>query len=81
MSTHPEVRTGLLEAGLPYIIVLPFRKCKYEYMRRYLRRGSDISFLKNMEVCFNDYLTELERDPAPKIYLEPGMYLEDVLPL
>lgn len=80
ISTHPVVLADLKERRIPYIIVCPTKDCKNEYMIRYLRRGSDWSFLLSMHQRFDEYLENLEKDPAPKIYLARGQYLQDVLP-
>lgn len=80
VSTHPEVLAGLEECRVPYIIVLPTKDLKNEYMIRYLRRGSDWSFLKTMYVRFDEFIDNLEKNHAPKIYLARGQYLQDVLP-
>lgn len=80
ISTHPIVLNGLKERKIPYIIVLPTKDLKNEYMTRYLRRGSDWSFLLSMDRRYDEFLDNLEKDPAPKIYLARGQYLQDVLP-
>ena len=77
---NSEVLEALKDSGMTYIIVLPTKDCKEEYMRRYLRRGSDYGFLHAMYYHFDDYLNDLEKDYAPKIYLVRGEYLADVLP-
>jgi hypothetical protein len=80
ISSQSLVRSLLLHRKIPYVIVCPTKDCKNEYMIRYLRRGSDFDFLLNMDHEFDNYLDDLEKDPAPKIYLARGQYLQDVLP-
>lgn len=80
VSTHPEVLAGLVERRIPHLIVLPTKDLKNEYMIRYLRRGSDWAFLKTMYVRFDEFIDNLEKNHAPKIYLARGQYLQDVLP-
>lgn len=80
VSAHAEVRELLQKQKIPYIIVCPTLDCKNEYMIRYLRRGSDAEFIATMYQSFRERLTSLADDPAPKIYLARGQYLQDVLP-
>lgn len=80
VSTHPEVLAGLEERRIPFLIVLPTKDLKNEYMIRYLRRGSGWAFLKTMDVRFDEFIDNLEKNHAPKIYLARGQYLQDVLP-
>ncbi len=80
VSAHPEVRLMLHERKIQFIIVCPEKDCENEYMIRYLRRGSDINFLQIMFNRFEKYLDDIDKDPAPKIYLARGQYLQDVLP-
>jgi hypothetical protein len=80
ISAHAEVRELLQKQKIPYIIVCPTQDCKNEYMIRYLRRGSDAEFIAKMDKSFCESLVSLANDPAPKIYLARGQYLQDVLP-
>lgn len=80
ISAHAEVRELLQKQKIPYIIVCPTLDCKNEYMIRYLRRGSDAEFIAKMYQSFRESLVSLADDPAPKIYLARGQYLQDVLP-
>jgi hypothetical protein len=81
LSCHKEVRDELKKRGIPYIIVLPRYAHKNEYLRRYLKRGSDIEFIESMNNGWVEMHISCEEDSAPKIYLEEGEYITDVLPM
>lgn len=79
LSCHEEVRNELKARGLQYIIVLPYRECKNEYLKRWLKRGSPIEFIKSMNDRWEDMIKSCEEDTAPKIYLDEHEYLSDIL--
>lgn len=80
LSCHEEVREKLREYGIKYVIVLPRRNLKNEYLQRWLKRGSPIEFIESMYNRWDEMHDSCEADPAPKIYLESGEYLYDILP-
>ena len=79
LSCHEEVRNELKARGLKYIIVLPYRECKNEYMKRWLKRGSDIYFITEMDNRWDEMIDSCAKDTAPKIYLDEHEYLSDIL--
>lgn len=79
LSCHEEVRNELKARGLKYIIVLPYMKCKNEYIKRWLRRGSDIDFITKMNERWEVMINSCAKDNAPKIYLDEHEYLSDIL--
>lgn len=80
ISCHEEVRKELKERGVDYVIVMPKFADKNEYLKRWLRRGSPIEFVKLMDARWVAMHTSCENDTAPKIYLEDYEYIDDVLP-
>lgn len=78
-SSHGAVRDGLKYDGMQYIIVAPERELKNEYLKRYLKRGSDIDFIESMNENWDAFLTEIENDGAPVIWLNKNENLADVL--
>lgn len=79
LSCHEEVRNELKARGLKYIIVLPYRECKNEYKKRWLKRGSDIDFITKMDKRWDEMIDSCVKDLAPKIYLDEHEYLSDIL--
>ena len=79
MSCHKEVREELKNRGIDYIIVLPTIEQKNEYLKRWLKRGSTIDFIKSMNDRWEDMIKSCEEDEAPKIYLSSGEYISDLI--
>lgn len=79
LSCHEEVRNELKARGLQYIIVLPYKECKNEYIKRWLKRGSPIEFIKSMNDRWEDMINSCAEDTASKIYLDEHEYLSDML--
>ena len=79
-STHAQVLNELDNRGLDYIIVLPRRDCKDEYLGRYLKRGSDFDFVEDRFWTWDTFLDQLEERAVPQIHLGPGQYIADILP-
>lgn len=79
ISSHKEVRTELKNRGIPYIIVVPEKSLKDEYLLRYVARGSDISLIETVYDYWDEWLDDIEADGAPVIHLKSGQYLADVI--
>ncbi len=79
LSCHEDVRNELKARGLKYIIALPYMECKNEYMKRWLKRGSDIDFITIMSKRWEVMINSCVKDTAPKIYLDEHEYLSDIL--
>lgn len=79
LSCHEEVRNELKARGLKYMIILPYRDYKNEYIKRWLKRGSDIDFITKMNECWDVMIDSCATDSAPKIYLDEHEYLSDIL--
>ena len=79
LSCHEEVRNELKARSWQYIIVLPTIEQKNEYLKRWLKRGSPIEFIKSMNDRWEDMIKSCEEDEAPKIYLDEHEYLSDIL--
>ena len=79
LSCHKEVREELQHRGIDYIIVLPTVEQKNEYLKRWLKRGSSIEFIKRMNDKWEDMIKSCEEDNAPKIYLSSGEYISDLI--
>lgn len=79
LSCHEEVRNELKARGLKYIIVMPYTEYQNEYVKRWLRRGSDIDFITKMNERRLRMIRSCVEDTAPKIYLDEHEYLSDIL--
>ena len=79
LSCHKEVREELKNRGLDYIIVLPTVEQRNEYLKRWLKRGSPIEFIKSMNDRWEDMIKSCEEDNVPKIYLSSGEYISDLI--
>lgn len=80
ISTHEEVLQELANRKITFIIVAPKEQLKNEYMIRYLRRGNDAIFIKNMYSNWYSFQDSLLLTGMPIIRLEEGKYLGDILP-
>lgn len=79
LSCHQEVRDELKRRNIKYIIVLPTLNQRNNYLKRWLKRGSSIDFIYSMNNRWEYMIKSCEDDSAPKIYLDEGEYLSDVL--
>lgn len=80
VSTHKEVRQGLLDAGLPFYLVYPTRDQKRDYLERYEGRGASDSFVALMDAKWDEFLSELETQggQCTHIVLRRGQYISDI---
>lgn len=79
-SSHKEVREALLEAGLPFVVVVPHPDLKEEYLERYKERGSPEAFIKLLDANFENWIREVQADTRLKVVvLDKGQTLMDVI--
>lgn len=69
VSCHEEVREELRNRGIDYIIVRPSCNMKNEYIKRWITRGSDISFIRKMDERWTEMIDSCQKDPMPSIVL------------
>ena len=79
LSCHEEVRNELKARCLKYMIISPYRDYKNEYIKRWVRRGSDIDFITKMSERWDAMIDSCALDTVPKIYLDEHEYLSDIL--
>lgn len=81
VSCHKEVREELRNRGIDYIIVRPSCDNENEYIKRWLRRGSDIQFIKKMDERWMEMISSCNKDPMPSIVLDSEYHetLSDIL--
>lgn len=77
VSSHREVREKMKERGVPYLFVAPDPACKNEYLIRYLKRGSSVSFIEKLSYMWCKYIWPMEDETV--IRLGKGEYLDDIL--
>lgn len=78
-SSHAAVREKLAARGIQYMIVAPRKELKNEYLIRYLKRGSDIDFIELLNEKWDEFLTGIENDGAPVIWLDAYTVIADVV--
>lgn len=79
VASHKSVRDEMKKRGIPYIIVVPDKGLKDEYLLRYVARGSDIDLIEQVYDHWDEWLDEIETDGAPVIHLKSGQFLADVI--
>lgn len=79
VSSHKVVRDELKRRGIRYIVVAPRRYLKSEYLARYLKRGSTMEFIFNLNDKWDEFIDDIEEEDAPVIWLESRQYLSDVI--
>lgn len=80
VSSHDVVRTALVEAGIPFILVYPSLDMKDEYIQRYIQRGSNESFVALLKAHYEKWIAELmEQRGCTHVVLQSGQYLSDVV--
>jgi len=81
ISSHKEVREQLKKYNINYTLVYPEHSLKYEYIRRYIKRGSPLAFIDKIHDNWDLYLDEIEGENFPdKIILSDGEFLVDWIP-
>jgi len=80
-STHQEVRDELDARSVPYVVVVPERSLKDEYLSRYVRRGDSAEFITGISDHWAEWLEEIEENAPAVIHLKAGQVLADLLPI
>ena len=62
MSSHKEVREALLEAEIPFTLIVPARDMKAEWIGRCLLRGSGEDFCKMLNIHWDKWMDEIIED-------------------
>lgn len=80
VSSHKNVRDALVQNNIQFTLVYPNREIKWEYIQRYIDRGSDNPFIDLLITNWDNFLDELEAQiGCNKIELQEGKYLSDYL--
>ena len=80
ISTNPISLYRLNAMGIPVIMILPKLSLKAEYLQRFLRRGSGVTFYQMLSKNWELWLTEAYSEPNNiHVILDSGEYVDDVL--
>ena len=85
VSSHKDVRDGLLKRGIPFVLVYPDRSLKDEYIQRYKDRGNNEGFVNLLDSQWDNWMDEMDNLSAPKgqtlykVKLGSGQFLADVI--
>lgn len=79
-STHKSVIDSMIENDIDFVIVMPDKKLKADYIKRYENRGSDKKFIDLMETSWDTFIKDLSDCNAARIVLHSSdQYLSDVV--
>jgi hypothetical protein len=85
VSSHKDVREGLVRRKIPFVMVYPDRDIKDEYIQRYKDRGNNDEFVDLLEKNWDNWMDEMDEMSVPvgqilyKVRLKSGQYLSDVI--
>ena len=79
VSTHERLRKELDERGIPYVVVVPNRTLRDEYMLRYIRNGYTPSLIERIYHHWDEWLDDIEESKSVVIHLDAGQTIADVL--
>lgn len=80
VSSHEQVRNGMVSRVIPYLLVYPSLDCKQEYIDRYQERGSPEQFLKLLDLNWEPWIESCrEQLGCSHRVLGPGQYLADAV--
>ena len=85
VSSHKDVRDGLVRRGIPFVLVYPERTIKDEYIQRYKDRGNNDLFIDLLEKNWDNWMDEMDEMSVPmgqilhKVRLKSGQYLTDII--
>lgn len=77
LSCHKELRKELQKQKIDYVVILPEKKLKDEYLKRYKNHGDDKEFIKAMRDHWDSYVKPLVGENV--VTIGEGQYLYDIL--
>jgi len=82
VSSHKEVREAMVKNNIPFTLAYPNKSIKIEYIKRYVDRGSSVSFIDLIYKNWDNWLNELQAQKKCKhLVLNEGEYLSTALKL
>lgn len=79
VSSHKEVRDELKKQSVPYIVVVPNKRLKREYLVRYLKRGDSLEFIDKIMDHWDKWLDDIQKTEKRVMTLDNDEYLSDIL--
>lgn len=76
LSCHRELREELGKRGIPYMLAIPEKDAKYEYLQRYEKRGNDKEFIDLFYKNWDSFLEVLPHEKSVLV-IKKGLGLED----
>ena len=80
VSSHKEVREALFQNNIRFELIIPNINLKNEYLKRYLERGSEHSFVNllddNWEFWINDCT---DQEGCFQYELQKGQFINDII--
>lgn len=70
LSCHKELRDILKEKGADYVVVIPKKEHKQNYIQRYKERGNDENFINLFEQNFEKFIEEIYNTEKPESIIE-----------
>lgn len=78
-SSHNEVRQELVKNQIPFLLVYPNVSLKYEYITRYVERGSPNSFIELIDNNWNNFIDDMQNQKGCiHIVLQSGQFISDL---
>lgn len=79
VSTHENVRSQLLDQGIPFLLVYPELELKSEYLDRYRQRGSSPQFIDLVDLNWKNFISScINQSGCIHIVLKSGEYLSAI---
>jgi hypothetical protein len=82
VSSHAEVRDGLVQNGIRFVLVYPEEHLRDEYLQRYRDRGNTDGFIDLIHDNWAEWIRQLQAQVGCEhVVLESGQFLSDVVGL
>lgn len=80
VSSHAEIRKGLVDNGYEFTLVYPNILLKEEYLKRFIQRGSPEGFVNLLNSKWDEWITECtNQENCKKEELQIGEFISDVI--
>ncbi len=79
VSTNPIVLKEIIKLEVDMILYYPNKSLKYEYLERYIQRKSAYDFIGAFMSMWDTWLDESKNIECPKVEMNSGEYLSDIM--
>ena len=80
VSSHEQVRRGLVSEGIEFTLVYPQIELVEEYLNRYRQRGSTEEFVSILNSNWKAWISDMEQQQGCKhVRLSSNQYLSDIV--